>query len=70
MVKFMESKLVNTVYVIGRGTVLVMKGNSKEFKIGDMVFDNYEVRGIEYSQHSSVFGLIVRKISDEKDGNQ
>ncbi len=57
----MESKLVDTIYVIGRGTVLVMEGNPKEFKIGDIIFNNkYEVRGIEYSQHSNKFGLIVR----------
>ena len=62
--------IINKLYIIGRGNVLVVKKDN--YHINDCINNEYIIKGIEISQHSPTVGLIVREINQEdiKDGGQ
>ena len=62
--------IINKLYIIGRGNVLVVKKDN--YHINDCINNEYIIKGIEILQHSPTVGLIVREINQEdiKDGGQ
>ena len=55
--------IINKLYIIGRGDVLVVKKDN--YHINDCINNEYIIKGIETLQYSPTMGLIVRKINGE-----
>lgn len=57
---YYEIPIINKLYIIGRGTILIVKKD--KFRLNDIINNRYIITGIEDFQFSNIVGLIVREM--------